>query len=481
MAPRAIASGTISLRAGLDPGQALHRRRSRRACPSTCCTPRTSRALKQQYVCPTCGEVVERDDMVARLRVRQGPVRGASPTRSSRRSTRRATSRSRSRSSCRSPRSTRSTSRRRYLLGPDKGGEKRVPPPARGDARRTGAAPSPVLDARGRQQLVLLRPAQDGLMLHALYYADEVRDFGEIEHGDEVTVEARRARSRGAADRAARHERVRRRRSTRTSTASAHSRLIERKVAGKEITSAGARGEGQIIDLMDALKESLAAQGRQAGARRRERGRGDGRRAKGGRPRHRGARARASEPPRRTPGRGHGVDRPELIAAPHRRRRADARPVRRRACARWCAAGWCHPARDGRVRFSFQDLVVLRTARELLRPACRRARAPRAPRAAAPAAGRPAALGPAHRRRRRPRRGARRRPASGSRRPGQTQFAFDRRRAGAAAPRCRAPSARRGRPRPAPSRASRPTEWFERRPSTSRTTTREGAPPTNAP
>src|SRR5215831_6309756 len=37
---------------------------------------------------------------------------------------------------------------------------------------------------RGKGSLVLLRPAQHGLMLHTLYFADEVRDFGEIDPGE---------------------------------------------------------------------------------------------------------------------------------------------------------------------------------------------------------------------------------------------------------------------------------------------------------
>ena len=34
---------------------------------------------------------------------------------------------------------------------------------------------------RGRQQLVLLRPMGEGLAMHGLYYADEVRNFADIE------------------------------------------------------------------------------------------------------------------------------------------------------------------------------------------------------------------------------------------------------------------------------------------------------------
>ena len=41
---------------------------------------------------------------------------------------------------------------------------------------------------RGRMQLVLLRPMGEGLAMHGLYYADEVRSFDDVEFGDAVEV-----------------------------------------------------------------------------------------------------------------------------------------------------------------------------------------------------------------------------------------------------------------------------------------------------
>ena len=76
---------------------------------------------------------------------------------------------------------------------------------------------------RGRQQLVLLREAQGGLMMHTLFYADEVRDFSEIDRGESVTLKP------GEIDLAVQLieqlgvDRPSTRRSSRTSTASARS------------------------------------------------------------------------------------------------------------------------------------------------------------------------------------------------------------------------------------------------------------------
>ena len=53
------------IRAGRDPGEALHARRSRPTpSPSICCTRAAARACEQQYVCQKDGVVVERDEMV---------------------------------------------------------------------------------------------------------------------------------------------------------------------------------------------------------------------------------------------------------------------------------------------------------------------------------------------------------------------------------------------------------------------------------
>ena len=41
---------------------------------------------------------------------------------------------------------------------------------------------------RGKERLVLIRPYDGGLMLHTMYYNDEIRSFGEIDHGAGAAV-----------------------------------------------------------------------------------------------------------------------------------------------------------------------------------------------------------------------------------------------------------------------------------------------------
>src|SRR5438045_5225760 len=67
-----------------------------------------------------------------------------------------------------------------YYLGPDKGGEK--PYRLLADAMdKAGQVALAKYVMRGKESLVLIRAAQSGLMLHTMYFADEVRDFGEID------------------------------------------------------------------------------------------------------------------------------------------------------------------------------------------------------------------------------------------------------------------------------------------------------------
>jgi DNA end-binding protein Ku len=144
-----------------------------------------------------------------------------------------------------------------YYLGPDKGGEKpyRLLADAMGKSDRVALA---TFIMRGKESLVLIRPAQDGLMLHTMYFADEVRDFGEIEKGKSVKLRE------GELELAERligeltHEEFK------PAQYEDHYRnrvleLVSSKVEGKEITAAAPEAQrAQVIDLMDALKQSLA-------------------------------------------------------------------------------------------------------------------------------------------------------------------------------------------------------------------------------
>jgi DNA end-binding protein Ku len=144
-----------------------------------------------------------------------------------------------------------------YYLGPDKGGEKAYRLLADAMARTDRVALAKFV-MRGKESLVLIRAAQGGLMLHTMYFADEVRDFGEIEKGQTAKIKD------GELDLAVRlvdelsHEEF-----APGQYEDDHRQrvlaAVEQKVAGREVTAAGPEAQrAQVIDLMDALKESLA-------------------------------------------------------------------------------------------------------------------------------------------------------------------------------------------------------------------------------
>jgi DNA end-binding protein Ku len=114
---------------------------------------------------------------------------------------------------------------------------------------------------RGKESLVLIRPAQGGLMLHTMYFADEVRNFDEIDKGQSAKIRDGEldlalqlinglASETFSPDRYADEYRHR------------VLGMINQKVEGQEVTISEAPApRAQVIDLMEALKESLAKRG----------------------------------------------------------------------------------------------------------------------------------------------------------------------------------------------------------------------------
>jgi DNA end-binding protein Ku len=151
-----------------------------------------------------------------------------------------------------------------YYLGPDKGGEKayRLLADAMEKTDRVALAKFVM---RGKESLVLIRAAQGGLMFHTMFFADEVRDFGEIEKGQSAKIQEREVElARRLIDELSteefkpdRYEDEYRQRVL---------DLVNQKVEGKEVTAVGPVAERtKVIDLMDALKASLEK--RAAGAK----------------------------------------------------------------------------------------------------------------------------------------------------------------------------------------------------------------------
>lgn len=258
MAAHAIASGTISFGLVSVPVK-LYAATKSKAVSFNLLHVKDKSRLRQQYVCSTCGELVERSAMVKGYEYAKDqyavisddelhaleqkteqtieieefvPISAVDPIYFD----------------------------KAYLLGPDKGGHKayRLLCDAMAQAGKGAVAR---FSTRGKQQLVIVRQSQDGLMLHALFYADEVRGFEEIDRGEAVTLKA------GELELAVQLIQQLASDSFKPEKYADEYRqrvleLIEQKVAGQEIVARPAEGpRAQIIDLMEALKASLAAKG----------------------------------------------------------------------------------------------------------------------------------------------------------------------------------------------------------------------------
>jgi DNA end-binding protein Ku len=111
--------------------------------------------------------------------------------------------------------------------------------------------------ARGKEQLVLIRPYEDGLILHQMYYANEMRAFDEIDRG--ATTEFKEV-ERDLADKLINELSVKEFDPGKyhDEYAGRVQAAVEQKVAGQQITVAPEQPKAQIIDLFEALKKSLS-------------------------------------------------------------------------------------------------------------------------------------------------------------------------------------------------------------------------------
>jgi DNA end-binding protein Ku len=256
MAPRPIGSGTISFGLVSIPVQLYPATQAKAGVSFNLLHAKDGSRLKQQYVCAKDGEKVERDEMVKGYEfekdryvtftkeelealeetaspaieiaefVPAGKVDGIYLDRA-------------------------------YYLAPDKGAAKAYRLLAEA-LSRSGRAALARYAARGKQYLVLIRPRDGRLVMQQLLYADEVRSIAEVPV-DEAEVRepevqlALKLVEQAAADEfhPERYEDGVRKRIL---------EVVERKVAGQEVQIAPtAEPRAQVVDLMEALKRSLAA------------------------------------------------------------------------------------------------------------------------------------------------------------------------------------------------------------------------------
>ncbi len=263
MAARATSSGTISFGLVSIPVKVYPATRSKAVHFNMLHATDRSR-LKQQYVCATCGETVERvatvrgyeyardqyvvlaEDELKALETKSDksieieefiPIEKVDPV----------------------------YFEKSQLLGPDKGGQKAYR--LLNEAMLTmGRVAVGRYRTRGREQLVLIRPLGRGLVLHGLFYADEVSSFEDVEFGDDVQLRAGELNlaqqlieqlSGASFDPQKYEDRYRQ----------AVLAAVDQKIAGQEVVVAEKpESREQIIDLVAALKRSLEERRDAAGA-----------------------------------------------------------------------------------------------------------------------------------------------------------------------------------------------------------------------
>ena len=147
-----------------------------------------------------------------------------------------------------------------YYLGPGKGGDRAYKLLAKA-LEQSGRAAVGQYAARGQEHLILLRPWNGVLVMEQLHYADELKPPADVPLGEGEVKPAELALAKQFIDQQATdkfepekyHDKVRDR----------VMQAIQQKVDGQEITAEPAQGAGgKIIDLMEALKASLAKGGK---------------------------------------------------------------------------------------------------------------------------------------------------------------------------------------------------------------------------
>ena len=258
VAPRAVSSGTISFGLVSIPVK-LFTAASSEQVSFNMLHKKCSTRVKMQFVCPTDNEVVERSDTVKGYEYARGQYVLFSDE------------------ELKALEAQRDNSieitefvplssvdlvqiEKSYYLGPDKGGDKayRLLADAMKGKDRVAVGR---WAARGKEQLVLIRPHREsGLILHQLYYSNEVRAFDEIDTGAKLSFSDKERDLAGRLIEQLSSESFEAEKYQDSYSERVHA-AVDQKVQGQEVTVAAEAPKAQIIDLFEALKKSLEASG----------------------------------------------------------------------------------------------------------------------------------------------------------------------------------------------------------------------------
>ena len=143
-----------------------------------------------------------------------------------------------------------------YYLAPDKGGDRAYALLTKA-LEQTGRWALARYSARGKGYLVVVRPLGKGLVMQQLFYANEVRTIDDIDLGEAIVKDSELKMAVQLAEMGAAEEFHPE--NYRDEVADRIRSLIQRKIDGEEITASDVEEpRAQVIDLMEALKASLA-------------------------------------------------------------------------------------------------------------------------------------------------------------------------------------------------------------------------------
>jgi DNA end-binding protein Ku len=259
---RAIGSGTVSFGLVSIPVKLYSTNEARAGVSFNLLHGECGTRLKQQYVCPKCEKVVDRDQMVKGYEFAKGQYVTFTPEELE----------------ALEAQATESIDitefvpdatvsplyyDKGYYLGPDKGGAKAYSLLAEA-MRRTGRVALAKYAARGKQYLVMVRPQGRGLVMQQLRYADEVKPMSEVPLDEQDVSDRELDLAMKLIDQIASDEFKPDQYEDEVRAKTMH--LIEQKVQGQDIVAQPEeQPQAKVIDLMEALKASLVASGAAAG------------------------------------------------------------------------------------------------------------------------------------------------------------------------------------------------------------------------
>jgi DNA end-binding protein Ku len=255
MSARSIGSGTIAFGLVSIPIK-LYTSASAKSVSFNLLHAKCGGRMKQQYNCPTCNEIVERKDMLKGFEVSRDTYVKFSED------------------ELKALEAERTDAldliefvpldtvdmiqiEKTYFLGPDKGGERAYRLLSE-SLEHAGLVAVGRFSTRGKDNLVLVRPYQKGLLLHETYYADEMRAFDEVETGGAFEFKPIEMELANKLIEQLRVEKFQPEK-YKDLYADRVRGAAEKKMEGKEVTFAPEEPKAKIIDLLEALKRSVAA------------------------------------------------------------------------------------------------------------------------------------------------------------------------------------------------------------------------------